>query len=237
MRNPLEPEPGLLAALPAIAALIALAFSVHLFVRAGRRRNWFEAVWGVAMMMFAVASAALFLGVVDGWSSAEFRVYWLFGAVVVVPWLALGEAYLLARRPRVGHVLLVVVLALTAWASAEVRSAPLDAGVLEGSTFFTGRRVLGETSDSLMLARWYSTGAYVLLIAGIVWSALGMRGRPDLRSRFYGVTLIAVGATIVAAGSAFAAAGNFAGFSATLAGGIAAMYWGFLIATRRPRAG
>ncbi len=228
-------EPGPALALPIAAALVALIFAVHLLIRGGRRRSWFEATWGIALLMFGVASAALALGVWDGWSSAEFRTYWLFGAVLNVPYLALGEIYLLARRPWVGHVALVVVLAATAWAAAEVRTAPLDASVLAGETFFTGREVFGRESASLALARIYSFGGYGLLLAGIVWSAMGMRGRPELRRRFAGVGLIALGATVVAAGSAFAASGSFAGFSLTLAAGIGVMYWGFLTATRPAR--
>ena len=117
-------------ALPIAAALVALSFGVHLLVRSGRRRAWHEAVWGVAMLMFFVATGALVLGVADGWSSTEFRAYWLFGAVLNVPYLALGEVYLLARQRWAGHVLLVILLGATAWASAEVRSAPLDTSVL-----------------------------------------------------------------------------------------------------------
>ena len=223
---------GPAVALPVAAAVVAMAFAVHLFVRATRRRSVFEAAWGIAMLMFAVASAALALGVLDGWSTAEFRVYWLFGAVLNVPYLALGEVYLLARRPWIGHAALLVVLAATAWATSEVRTAPLDRGILGGETFFTGREALGEESAALALARIYSFAGYGLLLAGIAWSALGMRGRPELRGRFYGVGLIALGATVVAGGSAFAAAGSFAGFSLTLAAGVAVMYVGFLVATR-----
>ena len=220
--------------LPLLAGAIALAFAVHLLIRAGRRRSWSEAVWGVAMLMFAAASGALFLGVLDGWSAAEFRVYWLFGAVLNVPYLAAGEVYLLARRPWVGHVALLVVLAATAWASAEVRTAPLDTGVLAREEFFTGREVLGEDAPARTLALVYSYAGTAVLVLGILWSALGMRGRPELRSRFTGVLLIGVGALVVAGGAAFAAAGSFAGFSLTLAVGVAVMYWGFLTATRRP---
>jgi hypothetical protein len=220
--------------LPLLAAAIALAFAVHLLIRASRRRSWSEAVWGVAMLMFAAASAALFLGVLDGWSEAEFRVYWLFGAVLNVPYLAAGEVYLLGRRPWVGHLALLIVLAATVWASAEVRTAPLDTGVLAQEEFFTGREVLGEDAPARTLALVYSYVGTAVLVLGILWSALGMRGRPELRSRFTGVLLIAVGALVVAAGSAFAAAGSFAGFSLTLTVGVAVMYWGFLTATRRP---
>lgn len=219
-------------AVPIAAAVIAFAFGVHLLARSGRRGSWFEAVWGLAMLMFAVASGALALGVLDGWSTAEFRMYWLFGAVLNVPYLALGEAYLLIRTRWVSHLLLLLVLAATAYASAEVRSAPLDLQVLRTQEFFTGREVLGADAPARTLAMLYSYAGTAVLVLGILWSALGMRGRPELRNRFYGVLLIAVGALIVAGGAAFAAAANFAGFSVTLAVGVSVMYWGFLTATK-----
>jgi hypothetical protein len=221
--------------LPLLAGLIALAFGAHLLVRAGRRRNWFEAVWGVALLMFAAASGALFLGVLDGWSSAEFRVYWLFGAVLNVPYLGLGEVYLLSPRRWIGHAALIVVLVATAWASAEVRTAPVDTAVLSREEFFTGREVLGEDAPARTLALVYSFAGTAVLVLGILWSSLGLRSRPQLRGRFVGVLLIAAGALVVAGGSAFAAAGSFVGFSLTLTVGVAVMYWGFLTATRRPR--
>jgi hypothetical protein len=182
--------------------------------------------------MYAAASAALAAGVAVGWSTGGFRVYWLFGAVLNVPYLAQGEIYLLVRDRRVGHLLLAVLLVGTAWASAEIRSAALDADVLASRDFFSGRAVLGEESDGVGLARWYSLPAYGVLVAGALWSAIRMRKRKDLVSRFQGTLLIVVGATVVAAGSAFAADANFAGFSATLVGGVTVMYLGFLLATR-----
>jgi hypothetical protein len=222
-------------ALPIAATVIALVFGVHLLVRSTRRRAWFEGVWAAAMLMFAAASGALVLGVADGWSTAEFRAYWLFGAVLNVPYLALGEAYLLIRKTWVSHLLLVVVLGATAWASAEVRTAPLNLEVLATEEFFTGREVLGATAPARTLAMLYSYTGTVVLVLGILWSALQMRGRPELRNRFYGVLLIALGALVVAGGAAFAAAANFAGFSVTLVAGVAVMYWGFLTATRPTR--
>ena len=217
---------------PIAAALVALAFGVHLLVRSGRRGAWHEAVWGVAMLMFSVATGALVLGVADGWSSAEFRAYWLFGAILNVPYLALGEVYLLVRRRWVGHVLLAILLGATAWAGAEVRSAPLDTSVLRAEEFFAGREVLGEDAPARTLAFLYSYTGTAVLVLGILWSSTRMRGRPELRGPFYGTLLIAFGALIVAGGAAFAAAGSFAGFSLTLVVGISVMYWGFLTATR-----
>jgi hypothetical protein len=220
---------------PSLAALVALVFGVHLLIRSGRRRAWFEAVWGVALLMFAAASGALALGVLDGWSTAEFRTYWLFGAFLNVPYLALGEVYLLVPRTWIAHLVLVGVLVATAFAGAEVRTASLDQGILASREFFSGREVMGEDATARTLALVYSYAGTAVLVLGILWSALGMRGRPEVRSRFYGALLIAVGALIVAGGAAFAATASFVGFSLTLAVGVSVMYAGFLTATRPRR--
>jgi hypothetical protein len=225
-------------AFPLAAAVVSAAFGIHLLLRFGRSRrgNPAEGVWGVAMLMYAAASAALALGILDGWSPAEFRAYWLFGAVLNVPYLAAGELYLLTRNRWLGHVLLVAVLALTAYATLEIRTAPMAASHLT-QEFPLGREVFGDGSAPHRLAQYYSYPAYVFLLAGTVWSAFKMRGRPDLVNRFNGLLLLAVGATVVAVGSGVGAGlGNFAVFSAALAVGVIVMYWGFLTATRRSAA-
>jgi hypothetical protein len=218
-------------ALPILAALIALTFGVHLLVRSGRRRSWAEGVWAVAMVMFSVATGALVLGIADGWTSGEFRAYWLFGAVLTVPWLGLGELYLLIRPKWIGHVLLILLLGATAWAGATVRSAPVSDALARD--FPLGREVFGDGSEAHRLSQLYAYPGYIILVAGAIWSALRIRGRIELRNRFLGTLLIAVGATIVFVGSGIGAGfGNFAIFSIGHAIGIAVMYWGFLMATR-----
>lgn len=211
-------------------------FGVHLFTRyiRTRGRRIHEGVWSVALLMFAAASGALALGVMDGWSTAEFRTYWLLGAVANVPYLALGEVYLLSRNRWVGHACFAVVLAATAYAMAEVRTAPLDLAVLRGSDFFTGREVLGESAPARTLALIYSYVGTAGLVGGIAWSARGISASGH-RNRLNGTILIAAGALVVAGGAAFAAAGSFAGFSLTLLAGVSVMYWGFLTATRPAR--
>src|SRR5919201_6774311 len=219
-------------AFPLAASVVALAFAVLLVRQFVLRRRSHQALWGLAMLMFAAASFAVFLGVLRSWSTGEFRVFWLFGAVLNVPYLAGGELHLLVRREGLRTALLLVLLFGTAFAVSRVLSAHLDVGALR-SNLPSGEHVFGDDPFALALARLYSFPAYGILVAGTAWSAWGMRGRPELRDRFLGTLLIAVGATVVAAGSAFAAAGNATGFSLTLAAGVALMFWGFLRASRR----
>ena len=216
---------------PLLGAGIALAFSARLFGQYLRRRREYYGLWGIAMLMFAAGSTALFLGALDGWSTAEFRAYWLFGAVLNVPYLALGELFLLVRPRWPSWAALVLVLAATAYATAVVRTAPLDAGALRDALPL-GRDAFGRGTEGLGVARIFSFTGYFLLLGGALFSAITMRGRPELRNRFTGTLLIALGATVVAGGSAFAAAGNLPGFSSTITLGVAIMFAGSLRAAR-----
>ncbi|HEX5950228.1 MAG TPA: hypothetical protein VFZ96_04450 [Actinomycetota bacterium] len=219
-------------AVPLAASIVALGFAAVLGWRSLGRLRPAELLWALALLMYAAASFALFLGVLDGWSAAEYRVYWLFGAVLNVPYLAAGELLLLVRDRRVWLPALVLLVFATAFAVARIRTAPLEAAALAADLPRGAEAWSGDTL-ALDLARLYAFPTYAFLVGGTLWSAWRMRGRPELRDRFLGTLGIAIGATVVAAGSAFAASGNVAGFSATLAAGISAMFWGFLRATRR----
>ena len=226
-----------LSAFPLLAAAIAAAFAAVLAARFAARHRPHEGVWAVALAMFALGSGGMFLGVVDGWSSGEFRVYWLFGAILNVPFLAAGEAYLLTRDRRVAHVALIVVVALSSYAAWVVVTAPLDMEPLANDLLPLGREAFGAGTVPHRLAQYYAFPAYFFLLGGTVWSAWRMRGRPELRGRAGGVTAIAVGATMVAVGSGVGAAfGLVPVFSVSLAAGVAIMFWGFLLATRPPLA-
>src|SRR4030095_10428407 len=82
---------------PARAAPASAAFAVAVLRQYAARRRPYQLAWGIALSMFAVASVALTAGVAAGCSPLSFKVYYLFGAVLNVAWLALGTVELLAR--------------------------------------------------------------------------------------------------------------------------------------------
>jgi hypothetical protein len=216
---------------PLLAAVVAAAFAALLARQFILRRRPYQALWALALAMFCGASVTVFLGVLNGWSVGEFRVYWLLGAVLTVPYLAQGEIHLLVKDRRVASALLLVLLFGTAFAVSRIRTAQVDVAALS-EHLPSGTKAFAHDQFALLMARLYSIPAYVVLVAGTLWSAWRMRGRPELRDRFAGTLAIAVGATIVAAGSAFAATGDSTGFSLTLAAGVAVMFYGFLRASR-----
>lgn len=217
---------------PLLAALVALAFSALLVRRWLDRRRPHEAAWAMAMLMYAGASFALVLGVTSGWSDTEYRAYWLLGAVLNVPFLAMGELLLLVRNRTVRAGLWILLIFVSAYALNIVRTAALVQGSL-AAELPSGKDVFGAGSPAHRLPQWISIPSYLVLLGGALWSALRMRAAPSLRDRFLGTLTIAGGATIVAVlGSAFAAAGDLPAFSISLLAGIGAMFWGFVRASR-----
>jgi hypothetical protein len=218
---------------PAVAAAVALVFSALLVRRFFASRRSYLALWAVALGMYAVASGVVALGALDGWTSAEFRLYWAVGAVLNVPFLAQGEVDLLVRNRAVRWVLYVLLVFVTAYTVARVRTATVDQAALE-EDLPSGKDVFGDGTAAHRLPQLVAIPAYAVLVGGALWSAWRMRGRPDLRDRFWGTLLIALGATVIAAlGSAFAALGRLVPFSLALLAGVAVMFWGFLRASRR----
>ena len=219
-------------AFPLAAALIALAFAAFLVRQFASRRRPYQAAWAVALAMYAAASFAMFLGVLDGWTTGEYRVYWLFGAILNVPFLMMGELYLLIKRRTVADLVLVVLLFLSAFATSQVRTASLNVAALS-KDLPLGKDVFGDGALPYRLAQLYAYPAYVLLVAGCLWSAWRMRGREKLADRFFGTLGIAAGATIVAIASGVGAGLDVVQlFSVGLALGVAVMFWGFLRVSR-----
>ena len=86
------------AALAAAATLVAVAFTFCTLDRWLSRRRRHDLAWTVALAMFAIASSALWLGSSVGFTGPTFRVFFLFGAILNVPYLALGTVYLFAGQ-------------------------------------------------------------------------------------------------------------------------------------------
>ena len=223
---------GAVWAFPLAAAIVAVFFAAALARDFVDRRRSYQALWSAALLMYAAASLAVALGAANGWTSGEFRAYWALGAVLNVPFLAQGELDLLIHRRAVRWALYVVLAFVTAYTIAVVRTAEVDAAAL-ARELPSGKEVFGDGSAAHRLPQLVAIPAYLVLLAGTVWSAWRMRGRRELHDRFWGTLLIATGATVIAGfGSAFAALGHLVPFSISLLVGISVMFVGFLRATR-----
>ena len=169
--------------------------------------------------------------------------FYTAGAVLNVPWLALGTVYLLAGE-RIGNRVRTWLVFLSGLTVGVVGFVPTRADVVPDE-FPTGKEVFGVAPR--VLAAVGSGVAAVVIIAGAVWSAWRVwRGRtPSLgaqrtvtapRRLVLGNLLIAAG-TLVLSGSGTLAGrlGEDRAFAVTLLVGIVVLFAGFLVASAPPR--
>jgi hypothetical protein len=231
------------AALAAAATLVAVAFGLSTLDRWQRRRRPHELAWTVSLAFFAVGAAAMWWAETVGWSLANFRLFFLAGAVLNVPWLALGTVYLLAGE-RVGNRCRSWLLFLSGLAVGIVVFAPTKAAVT-GGEMPTGKDVFGVAPR--VLAAVFSGVPALVIIGGALWSAwrLLRHRSPALpgvartasapRRLVLGNVLIAAGTLILSASGTLAGRlGKDQAFAVTLLAGIVVLFAGFLVASAPP---
>ncbi|HUF83396.1 MAG TPA: hypothetical protein VMQ81_02275 [Acidimicrobiia bacterium] len=215
-----------------VATAVSSLFAQSMLARSTRLHRPQDGAWAVALAMFALASAALVTGTATGWDAGAFRVFYLFGAILSVPWLALGTVHLLAS-PRVARRVRQALFVFSGFAAGVRVSAPV--APVAGTTIPVGKDVLGVLPRVLAAA---SSGlAAVVIVVGAVLSAVryarDRSGRGSLRLAGANA-LIALGTLVLSSGGLIQGAlGHDQAFTLSLAAGISVIYAGFLVAASR----
>jgi hypothetical protein len=229
------------ASLAAAATLVAVAFGLSTYDRWLRRRRPHELAWSISLALFAVGGLALWWAEAHGWGTATFRLFYLAGAVLNVPWLGLGTVYLLAG-PRWGDRVRGWLIALSGLAVGMIVFAPTKAPVSgtdlpQGSEIFgVGPRVLAAVGSGLPAT---------VIVVGALWSAWRVwRSRPPAlgagaqraisvpKRLAFGNVLIAAGTLVLSASGTLAGRlGKDRAFALTLVVGIVVLFAGFLVAS------
>ena len=223
------------AVLPLVATVVSWEFALALFRRWRQSRRPYLRSWAISLFFFAAGSACLWYGTAFGWSEPVFRGYYICGALLSVPWLAMGELELLAR-PKVARVILAFLVLFSIDAAITVGASPLVSDEpISGFTPPHGSDHFGVLPRVLVVVS-NAVGTFVVL-GGTLWSGWRARGQgPAARGRFRGTLVIALGVAIAAAGGALTFLSEEDSQAATLAAGVTVMYAGFVLASRRPGA-
>lgn len=228
-------------ALAAAATIVALAFAISTFDRWLRRRRPHDAAWTVSLVLFAIGSAALWWAEARGWSRASFRVFYLAGAILNVPWLALGTVYLLAGRTT-GDRVRAWLIGLSGAAVGVTLVAPMTWTRVEGREMPQGRELFDAAPRAF--AAVGSGVAALVIVVGALWSvARAVRGRvpaltgatrqvQNVRRHTAANVLIAIGTLVLSASGSFAGRlGEDRAFAVTLVVGVVILFAGFLVAS------
>lgn len=221
------------AVLAAAAALVATGFLVDLVRSLARRPRPHVAAWSLAIAMYALATWMLFVGLQAGWSTGIFKTFYYFGAIVNVPFLALGSVYLVLGR-RAGRIFLWIFLLFAAAAAVVVWRAQFVAP-LPAEGLPSGREVFVFLGPRIWAVIGNAVGS--LLLVGLALYTI-VRVRAFNRRLVAGNWLIVLGVLAPAAGGTVVAFFGEAGALAfSLLVGAALLWAGYRVAggARRPQ--
>ena len=175
--------------------LVAMALGLSSWERWLARRRPHELAWAGGLALAAAAAAALAWGAGVGWDGPTFRLFYLSGAVLDVPVLALGTVYLQATPRTAGRVALAVALA-GAFAIGVMAATPFTAR-LPRQRLPQGSAVLPALPR--VLAAVASAGGALVLLGGALRSGWRARRAGARRPLVVGNGLIAVGTLVLGA--------------------------------------
>ena len=164
--------------LPFTSSVISFVFAFLVLQRYARRRGLHLLVWGIGMIMYGVGGFCEGYYGAFGWQPLVYRLWYLFGAILVAAWLGQGTVYLLARR-RWAYALTVLLALGSLYGAVRVFGAELDPGQMTTSVH-TGSELSGHaivTPGVRVLTPFFNLYGTVTLVGGAAWSAMALAGR------------------------------------------------------------
>lgn len=218
-------------ALSALAALAASALFVELLLSWRERPRPHVAAWALAMAFYSAATWCLVAGLTLGWTSGVFRAFYSLGAIVNVPFLGIGSAYLV-WGDRVGRRLLEFFSIGAGFAVFITFTAPFagalpDDGLPAGSDVFAAIDVVGPAGPRFY-ALFFNVLGTGLLVGLAGYSAA--RFWSSNRRLVSGNLLIVFGGLFPAFGGSLFAVGETSAFALSLLVGAVLLWAGFRVA-------
>jgi hypothetical protein len=218
--------------LPFSSSVLSFIFAFFVFKRYVERKGAHLLLWGIGLLFYGIGGFCEAYYGAFGWNPLIFRLWYLFGAILVAAWLGQGTVYLLANRKWANGMMVILALG-SLYGLVRVFGAELDPGLMTTSVH-TGSELSGHaivTPGVRTLTPFFNLYGTVTLVGGAAWSAWIFWRKRVLLHRTIGNVLIAAGALLPAFGGTFSRLG-FAG--ALYLGeflGAVLMFLGFLRAT------
>jgi hypothetical protein len=223
--------------LPFFSSIISFVFAFYVFRRYLVRRGYHLLLWTIGMVFYGLGGFCEAYYAFFGWSGIIFRMWYLFGAILVAVWLGQGTVYLLAR-PKVAHVTMALVVLASLYAVVKVFGAQLDPTLMTAS-MHTGSELSGQAIVSpgvRILTPFFNLYGTITLTGGALYSSWMFWRKRIMMHRAIGNVLIAVGAILPAFGGTFSALGIPGALYLTEFLGTILLFLGFLRATTPMRA-
>jgi hypothetical protein len=189
------------AYLPAASSAISFVFAFVVLKKWAARRHPYLLLWGIGFLMYGIGGAMEAIYGFAGWSPLVFRLWYLFGAILVAAWLGQGTVYLLVNRRigkiRLAHILMAILAIGSLYAVVKVAGAQLDPTQMLKDEL-SGHAI--TTSGVRVLTPFFNLYGVVMLVGGAIYSAYYFWKTRSAANRMIGNILIAAGAMMPAFG-------------------------------------
>lgn len=214
-----------------VAAAAASLFAFDLWRDYRGRPRPHIAAYATGMTMFAVATWALFVGVTFGWTGPIYRTFFLFGAVLNIPFLALGSMFLVVGK-RSGHVMTIAIAAFATIATTLTLTVPFQHHLPEGGV--PQDMFAGGFGPRLFAIIGGAVGGTILIVLALV--SLIRFWNKDRRI-VWGNALILAGTLAAAWGGTGVALGEAGGFALSLLIAVTLIWAGYRVTSGGRRSG
>jgi hypothetical protein len=195
---------------PFISSTVSFVFAFFVLTRYFHKRSGHEhtLLWGIGIVFYGIGGFCEGFNGAFGWNPLIYRMWYLFGAILVAAWLGQGTVYLLAKK-RTANILMVILALGSIYALVRVATAQLDPTLLTTSVH-TGSELSGHaiiTPGVRTLTPFFNLYGTLTLVGGALYSAWLFWRKRVLLHRTVGNILIAVGAISPAFGGTFSRLG------------------------------
>ena len=190
-------------------------------------------VWGIGMIFYGIGGFCEGYFGSFGWNDLFFRLWYLFGAILVAAWLGQGTIYLLAKRKWANGFMVALVIG-SIFGAFRVFGAELDPSLMTTSVH-TGSEMSGHaiiTGGVRTLTPFFNLYGTLALVGGAAYSSWIFWRKRVLLHRSIGNIIIAVGAILPAFGGTFSRMGLAGALYITELLGAILLFIGFLRAIK-----
>ncbi|MCL5265373.1 MAG: hypothetical protein M1343_09335 [Chloroflexi bacterium] len=216
----------MLTVLPLFSTIVSFVFAAAVFAQWVSRRKAHQLVWTLGLLAYGIGAGTEYVTVGGQWSDLVYRLWYLFGAVLVAAYLGMGTVYLLSRQnKKVAHIVMAILALASLYAIFKVFTAPVNLAAVLNPTRFTGEAMPG---DVRLLTPLFNVFGTITLAGGALYSAWIFWRKRIMPQRMVSCVLIAVGAIFPAIGGTSLRLGNPNLFFLMEFLGVAVIFIGFL---------
>lgn len=194
--------------LPFSSFVISMVLAFLILRRYVDRRGPHLLLWGIGMVFYGIGGFCEAYYGAFGWNAVIFRLWYLFGAILVAAWLGQGTVYLLAMR-KWANALMSLLVVGSLYGLIRVAGAEVDPELMTRS-LHTGSELSGQaivSSGVRSLTPIFNAYGTFALVGGAGYSAWLFWRKRVLLHRTIGNLLIAAGAILPAFGGTFSRLG------------------------------